>query len=105
MFSYETKVDRDVINNEVLLSSSMVQTLTVKSMVTSLWVTACVESTTRLLFASFIAPFIRRMSAVVPDGFSVCKEGEASILQKGTEVFYNEAQVWNYVDEAHAPPK
>lgn len=33
--------------------------------------------------------------AAVPEGFRVFKEGMASILQKGNDVFYNEAQVTN----------
>ena len=30
---------------------------------------------------------------VIPEGHSVLKEGMASILQRGNDVFYNEAQV------------
>jgi hypothetical protein len=29
----------------------------------------------------------------IPEGYKILKEGKASILQKGNEVFYNEAQV------------
>ncbi|GLC42577.1 hypothetical protein PLESTB_001115800 [Pleodorina starrii] len=31
----------------------------------------------------------------IPEGYKILKEGKASILQKGNEVFYNEAQVTN----------
>ena len=34
-------------------------------------------------------------TTAVPEGFRVFKEGMASILQKGNDVFYNEAQVTN----------
>jgi len=30
---------------------------------------------------------------VVPEGFTVLKEGQASVLLRGNEAFYNEAQV------------
>lgn len=29
----------------------------------------------------------------IPEGYKILKEGKASILQKGNDVFYNEAQV------------
>lgn len=44
----------------------------------------------------------------IPGGYSVCTEGQASILQKGSAVFYNEAQVNSTADIGYvgvdAPP-
>ncbi|GAX81061.1 hypothetical protein CEUSTIGMA_g8496.t1 [Chlamydomonas eustigma] len=41
------------------------------------------------------ADFSGDTTGVVPDGYCVMKEGMASILQKGNDVFYNKAQVTN----------
>lgn len=37
----------------------------------------------------------------VPDGYTVLREGAASILQKGNDVFYNPAQVSSCHSQVH----
>lgn len=43
--------------------------------------------------AEAAAPAAAEPEPAVPEGFKILREGKAKILQKGNDVFYNEAQV------------
>ncbi len=45
------------------------------------------------LDAVCLSRFAHPRRGVVPDGYKVLKEGAASVLLRGNDVFYNEAQV------------